>query len=168
MSPITFDLIGHLDADARRNYIANSISDSVWQDYSGANILEALRNIGYGINTQDFYNIRSRILGAIEDRDYILGLDDEGLIPISSMIEKPGMRMVAKIQYRMELNIIDPVTGQEDTVNRSISSNQHYTKNELYELASNVFSTALYPDLGEILGYELIEVWRQPGVIPSR
>ena len=163
-----FDPIGPLDSQGRRNFIRHNISDDTWMNYSATSILSSLRNIGYGIRNADFLNIRNEIIGAIRDRDFILGLDDDGLIPISSMTEKPGVRLSQLVQYRMKLTIIDPDTGEIDDVYRSLSSNQHYTKHELIALAENVFDTTLYPDLGDIISIDLNEVWRQPGAIPFR
>jgi len=160
-----FDISG---GQARRNYIRHSISDFTWSNFSGSQILASLQDAGIGISTTDFFNIRRDRLGDIASRENILDLGGDTLIPVSDMIEKPGVQLSQLLQYRFAIQTIDPNTGETDTIYRSLATNDHWSKNEAIDMADNMFAAegSIYDH--NVTGISVEEVWRQPGAIPLR
>ena len=152
-----------LDAEGRRNWINYNIPESVWRSQSGTSILNSLRSVGMGIRTADFFSIRNSVLGAIEDRQYILGLSADQLVPFGLMREDHGAQLSMKAQYRLRLDVIDPDTGELTSIYRSLATDTHHTTNEVQDFAAQLFSSGGQNYDWEIDTVELEEVWLAPG-----
>ena len=147
---------------ARRSFIRNNIADELWRTESGASILDSLRNLGLGINTQDFYNIRSQKLEEFERREIFETLHPDQLIPYADMTERDDIHMTMDAQYRLRMTVYNPDIDDTEFVYRSIADDRHYTKREIEGMAEGLFSMGGEGYNFSIENVELEDVWIRP------
>ena len=135
---------------------------SLWDAFSGASILSDLRDMGFEIRTQTFYDLRREILGLNKWEEQIKQLGNNILLPRAWMVERSDIDFSSQAQYRFDVEYTDD-NGESHTTVRSIASDIHYTKQELYDQFASIFGEGFaHSEEFIITSFDLKSVWTRP------
>ncbi len=125
---------------SRRNWLLTNLPESYWLEQSGARLLSALRDSGFRITTQSFYEIRRTVLATAAPHAgelHNLGADDP--IPQAWLQEPTRWQPSRQFLYNVKVIGKDYQTGERVTSFVSISSDELLTKRQLYETLTDMF-----------------------------
>lgn len=132
--PIFKSLLG------RNNWIQTNIPLSIWKTIPGTQLVDALRGSGLAIREQTFFDLRREVLGLEKYQESLSKLRSESLVPKAWMEARPGFKLTSQAQYRFSMLVRDNETGELQDITRALASDRHYTKGELEELASSMWT----------------------------
>ena len=128
-----------MSAESSRGWIRNNISMQTWQNVSGNQILDTLKEAGIGIRRTDFLGIRREVLGIVKYQEALEKVPGESLVPRAYMQDRSDLRMTNNLQYRYDVLGYDPNTGERTVHVRAISSNDWLTKDQAEEMISSLY-----------------------------
>jgi len=141
---------------------------SLWSSFTGEQILSDLRDMGAGIRTQDFYDLRREVLGLNKWQDAIKALRNDTLIPRAYMVERKEIDFSSQAQYRFDVTYQDEDTGEIVETVRAISSDRQYTKTELYDQFTSLFGEGMNEYGLTLMTFDLKAVWTRPDAYLTR
>lgn len=153
------------DAIARRNYIRTNLARSVWESFSGAEILQSLRDMGLGINTGDFYRIRGEVLGMIQQPDVFDAIKDDPLIPRVLFRDDHGFDLTEAALYRFTIYGKDLETGEDIEITRAVTSDRQLSVEQATTQISQFYPVGLKYENMEITSVELMDALIMPGAM---
>jgi hypothetical protein len=134
----------------------------LWAAFSGASILSDLRDMGFEIRTQTFYDLRREVLGLNKWEEQIKSLGNGILLPRAWMVERSDIDFTDQAQYRFSVTYLDEESGELVESVRAISSDYHYTKRELYDQFASLFGEGMQEYGLELQTFDLKSVWIRP------
>ena len=153
---------------ALRGWLRTNFPRWMWETYSGAEILRALRAAGKGIRTQDFYAIRRQVLATPVHEEDLQSLPDDVLIPRRWFREDHGLSLSTAAHYRFRVWVEDTETGERFAVVRHLATDLHLTPGEAREMMSQYYPRGLPYEGFRVVDVELFDVWAQPGATLER
>lgn len=160
-----------IGSQARRQYARFSIGRETWTTETGSSILTALRDVGMGIRTQDFYAIRRDVLSIFEREDVFADVPLNQLLPVGRFYHDHGAELSLSTLYKFDVLAWNKETEEYEILPRALSTNWHLTKQEALDAAWNMWELKM--DEGETPQYIMCDVaitdaWSMPGTYPTR
>jgi len=147
----------------KRAMLRNWLPRYWFDEYSGASILQSMREAGRGIRTSDFYEIqRQRLAQPIGEQDF-QELPVGALIPRAWFREDHGLELSRKAHYRFKVYYRDLETGDTGFLVRHVSSDWQLDPDEATALISQYYPLGLEYQGFVIEDIAIFDVWAKPG-----
>lgn len=127
-----------LRGEGLRNWLRTAGQGFFTDFESGAAGLDAFREAGYSIRTQDFYAIRRQVLGLQVYQEQLSTLNYDSLIPAAWTSDTHGLTLSSDFLYRVRLTGFVP--GTDVPVERfvSVASNNQLSAGDVLEQAQSM------------------------------
>lgn len=109
-----------------QGYLYGNFPQQQFQERSGNAILDDLRSMGLQIRDQDFFDIRRDVMGLRKYEEQIKNLNPETRVPEAWVNEEHGWELKSNFLYRIEVEGLDPNTGEAVTGFYSLRSDSVY------------------------------------------
>lgn len=123
---------------------------------TGAEALHYIRELGSGIRTQTFYQIRREVLAVAQSSQPLLDYPSNQLIPLNWHVTDHGLELSTEFQYRIHLFGADPKKGVLTDQWMTVASNRQLTIDMVKEVASSYVGEG--GESGQIAYYHFAEI----------
>ena len=148
-----------------QGYLRAQIAESEYLEKSGNSLLAELRDLGLEIRTQTFFDTRRDVLGLRKFEEQIKGLNPDTRVPRAWINDEHGWDLKSDFLYRIEVEGLDPNTGEPTTGFFSLRSNQEFPVGNMEaDLISRLVDQEVPYDI-IIQGALVYQVMARPGVL---
>lgn len=134
--------------DSEENYIRTKIPEDTWANRSGASIFNELKDLGFSIGENRFYDIRRDVLNIARHSEQLQALDPDTVIPLNYMDAVPTWNLSANYMYQVKYTytVGDDPTEQEGYY--TLTSDTRYTTDEIESIVEDDLNVLRYEKEG--------------------
>ncbi len=154
---------GGWTSEGVRGLLSGTFGEAFFHEYGANEGLRILRDLGMGIRRTDYLEIRREVLDLERYEELIKALSPDTLVPRAWMNERPGIMLTSEAQYRFEIPVFNPETGEESVLYRSLADDSWWTPQEAEDQLSSWFPSGSKYKEWELGDATLRGVWIRPG-----
>ena len=152
----TEELPGFLSGQSFYNWLRTDGQGIFTAFETGIKALNFLRELGSGIRTQVFYEIRREVLAVAASSQPLLDYPDNQLVPLNWHVQDHGLELSSEFQYRIHMYGSDQETGVLKDQWMTIASDRQLTPDQIKEVARSYVGEG--GTSGQIEDYHFAEI----------